>query len=117
MTLKVKKANFVRVVAQIATQPTDNVQEMVVTFEKRTERIQAVAASVVAVSGQQLQLLSATSYADYLNTIRGVSSANNDGFEDRISIRSLGETLGSQALASTGLFPGGLHRNGALRDL
>jgi len=91
--------------AQTSAGPSaTTVQEVVVTAEKRTERLQAVPASIVAVSGAQLQLMSATSYADYLNTIPGVTFANNGGFDDRIFIRGLGDSLSSQAVATTGLY-------------
>jgi len=79
-------------------------EEIVVTAEKRAERLMDVPESVTAVTGESLQQAGAASYGDYLNTIPGVSYLSDGGFFDKIFIRGLADSLGSQDASTTGVY-------------
>jgi iron complex outermembrane recepter protein len=79
-------------------------QEIVVTAQKRSERLSDVPASITAVTGASLQQAGAVSYGDYLNTVPGVSYASDGGFVDKIFIRGLSDSLSSQDASTTGIY-------------
>jgi iron complex outermembrane recepter protein len=79
-------------------------QEIVVTAQKRSERLSDVPASITAVTGASLQQAGAVSYGDYLNTVPGVSYASDGGFLDKIFIRGLSDSLSSQDASTTGIY-------------
>jgi len=78
--------------------------DIIVTAQKRSERVQDVAASIAVVTGDSLQKSGAVNYADYLNSIPSVSYAKNSGFKDKIFIRGLSDTMGSRVLSTTGIY-------------
>ncbi len=80
--------------------PSDDI---IVTAQKRSERVQDVAASIAVVTGDSLQKSGAVTYGDYLNSIPSVSYARNSGFKDKIFIRGLSDTMSSRVLSTTGV--------------
>lgn len=81
----------------------DRLDEIVVTAQKRTERLIDVPMSVTALSGESLQQAGAANFADYIAGVPGVAFAST-GFLDRIYIRGLADTISSQAASATGIY-------------
>ncbi len=87
-----------------ASNPSDlRLEEVVVTAQKRSERLIDVPMSVTAISGESLQQSGAASYADYLTTVPGVSFSET-GFLNKIFIRGLADSMSSQAASTTGIY-------------
>jgi outer membrane receptor protein involved in Fe transport len=78
-------------------------EEIVVTAQKRSERLIDVPMSVTAITGDSLQQQGAVDYGDYLPTVPGVSYAKT-GFLDKIFIRGLADSMSSQATSTTGIY-------------
>lgn len=53
--------------------------DIVVTAQKRSERLQDVPVSIAAVSGDSLRNMDAAGYTDYLNSVPSVSYTKNGG--------------------------------------
>ncbi len=69
-------------VAQIApptAEPSTGLAEIVVTAEKRTERLQDVPSSVSALSGDTLQAMGAREFTDYARSIPGLTFTDSGG--------------------------------------
>jgi outer membrane receptor protein involved in Fe transport len=82
---------------------SNNLDEVVVTAQKRTEKLIDVPMSVTAISGESLQQEGAVSYGDYLPSVPGVAYAKT-GFLDKIFIRGLADAMSSQANSTTGIY-------------
>lgn len=63
-----------------ATDASGGLNEIVVTAERRSENIQDVPVSVSAISGDMLEKLGATGFADYAHTIPNLSFGTGNGF-------------------------------------
>jgi iron complex outermembrane receptor protein len=100
----------------LADQPTDSgtggtpaaagpggLEEIVITAQKRSERLIDVPMSVTAITGDSLQQGGAVNYGDYLTAIPGVSFSST-GFLDKIFIRGLADSMSSQAASTTGVY-------------
>jgi iron complex outermembrane receptor protein len=83
--------------------PDARLSEIVVTAQKRTERLIDVPMSVTALSGESLQQAGAVNFGDYIASVPGVAFAST-GFLDRIYIRGLADTISSQAASATGIY-------------
>ena len=79
-------------------------EEVIVTAQKRAERLQDVPGSVAVETGANLRAMGATDYADFLNSIPSVSYAQNGGYKDKIFIRGLSDSLSSRVLSTTGIY-------------
>ncbi|MBS0274240.1 MAG: TonB-dependent receptor [Proteobacteria bacterium] len=78
----------------------DSIEEVVVTASKRAEKLQNVPMSVSAVSGDALQHLQATSFADLVSLIPSMASSASDPGHTRLILRGIntngiGATLGT----------------------
>jgi iron complex outermembrane recepter protein len=78
-------------------------EEIVITAQKRSERLIDVPMSVTAITGDGLRQQGAVNYGDYLPTVPGVSYAKT-GFLDKIFIRGLADSMSSQATSTTGIY-------------
>src|SRR3984957_8230676 len=78
-------------------------EEIVITAQKRSERLIDVPMSVTAITGDSLQQAGAVNYGDYLTAIPGVSFSST-GFLDKIFIRGLADSMSSQAASTTGIY-------------
>ena len=81
-------------------------QEVVVTAERRTENLQDVPITIQAISGDQLKQLSVTSFNDLLKYTPNVSFSGNGPGTGSIFMRGLGSSgSGNQSLTTTDPFP------------
>jgi iron complex outermembrane recepter protein len=79
-------------------------QEVVVTAEKRVERLQDIPMSVSALSGQYLQETGAESFQDYLTSVPGVSFFQNGGQTNAIFIRGVSSGVDITSSSTTGVY-------------
>lgn len=79
---------------------SNSIEEVVVTANKRAEKLQDVPMSVSAVTGDTLQTLNATSFADLVSLIPSMASSASDPGHTRLILRGIntngiGATLGT----------------------
>jgi iron complex outermembrane receptor protein len=82
-------------VAQSAVEGTDQIQEIVVTAQKREQRIQDIPISVSAISGDDIDRLGARDFHDILLSIPGVSYSSSEPGQSRYSIRGISTAASS----------------------
>ncbi|MBS0421727.1 MAG: TonB-dependent receptor [Proteobacteria bacterium] len=82
------------VAAQTAAEP-DTVSEIVVTAQKRAERIQDIPISVSAISAQDMDRAGAGDFHDLLLSIPGVSFSSSEPGQSRYSIRGISTAASS----------------------
>ena len=80
-----------------AAEPEDpnQIQEIVVTAQKRAERIQDIPISVSAISGEDLERSGARDFKDVLLSIPGVSYSGSEPGQSRYSIRGVSTAASS----------------------
>jgi iron complex outermembrane receptor protein len=89
-----------------ATGTGGELQEVVVTAERRTENLQDVPITIQAISGDQLKQLSVTSFNDLLKYTPNVTFSANGPGTGNIFMRGLGSSgSGNQSLTTTDPFP------------
>jgi iron complex outermembrane receptor protein len=81
----------------------ESLQEIVVTAQKRSEKLIDVPMSVTAITGESLEQAGAVNYEGYLPSVPGVAYAQT-GFLDKIFIRGLADAMSSQANSTTGIY-------------
>jgi iron complex outermembrane recepter protein len=81
--------------AQQATPADDQLEEIVVTAQKREQRLQDVPLSVSAISGDQLNREGARDFHDILLSIPGVSYSSTEPGQSRYSIRGISTAASS----------------------
>jgi iron complex outermembrane recepter protein len=83
--------------AQVAAGPEDanQIAEIVVTAQKRAERIQDIPISVSAISGEDLDRIGARDFKDVLLSIPGVSYSGSEPGQSRYSIRGVSTAASS----------------------
>jgi outer membrane receptor protein involved in Fe transport len=86
-------------------------QEVVVTAEKRSERLQDVPAAISALSGATLEAMGAKSLQDYARTVPGLTYTDMGDGVDKLSIRGLNASTGS---ATVGYYIGETPMAGAV---
>jgi outer membrane receptor protein involved in Fe transport len=79
----------INVLAQDADEPGAVIQEIVVTAQKREQRLQDVPMAVSAVSGAQLEQQGITQFQDLLRNIPGVSASGVEPGQSRYAIRGI----------------------------
>ena len=75
--------------AASAAEPTDNLGEIVVTAQRRSENIQDVPISIQALTGQSLQALNITTFDDYIKFLPNVTSASSGPGQSEVFMRGL----------------------------
>jgi iron complex outermembrane recepter protein len=89
-----------------ATGTGGELQEVVVTAERRTENIQDVPITIQAISGEQLKQLNVTTFNDLLKYTPNVTSSGNGPGTGNIFMRGLGSAgSGNQSQSTTAPFP------------
>lgn len=89
-----------------ATTPGNEIQEVVVTAERRTENLQDVPITVQVMSGDQLQQLNVTSFNDLMKYTPNVTYSGNGPGTGNIFMRGLGSVgSGNQSQSTTAPFP------------
>src|SRR5438128_2060871 len=66
--------------AFVAPTYADTVEVVTVTAERRSENLQSVPLSVTAISGDLLQKMGATNFADYAKAVPNLSYGTGNGF-------------------------------------
>jgi outer membrane receptor protein involved in Fe transport len=86
--------------------PTDMIQEITVTAQRRTENLQDVPISIQALTAENLQQLNIQTFDDYIKYLPNVTSASNGPGQNEVFMRGLSAgSQASQGSGSTGLFP------------
>ncbi len=92
--------------ADTSAAPTDAIQEVVVTAQRRSENMQDVPISIQAMTSETLQQLNVATFDDYIKYLPNVTTANNGPGQNEIFMRGLSAgSQPSQGSASTGLWP------------
>ena len=81
----------------LAAVETDN--ELVVTAQRREEKLSEVPMSISAFGAKDIEQRSITSFTDYASTVPSVAFTNQGGFGSELKIRGIGS--GTQALSPT----------------
>ncbi|MBL8266308.1 TonB-dependent receptor [Steroidobacter sp.] len=81
--------------ANEAAPAEDTITEVIVTATRRAERLQDVPIAISAVGADQLEKLSATSFADYARTVPGVAFVDLGSGRQKVSIRGINVTGGA----------------------
>ncbi|MEA3106014.1 MAG: iron complex outerrane recepter protein [Gammaproteobacteria bacterium] len=82
-------------VAQSAVDAGDQIEEILVTAQKRSERIQDIPISISAISGADLERAGARDIKDVLLSIPGVSYSSSEPGQSRYSIRGVSTAASS----------------------
>jgi len=78
-----------------AAEQGTSLAEIVVTAEKRAERLQDIPASVSALSGDTLQAMGAESFTDYARSIPGLTFTDSGGGRQTPAIRGINPSAGA----------------------
>ena len=78
-----------------SAEPENQIAEIVVTAQKRAERIQDIPISVSAISGEDLERAGARDFKDVLLSIPGVSYSGSEPGQSRYSIRGVSTAASS----------------------
>ncbi len=90
--------------AQVASDGSAALEEVVVTAQKRTQRLQDVPASISALSGELLARKGADSFQAYLNAVPSVSYFQNGGQDNAVFIRGVSGGLNRLSAPTTGVY-------------
>ena len=89
-----------------ASAPSEALQEITVTAQRRTENMQDVPIAMQAFTAQTLQQLNVQTFDDYIKYLPNVTTASNGPGQNEIFMRGLSAgSQPSQGSASTGLWP------------
>src|SRR5690349_19513945 len=85
---------------------SEGITEVIVTAQRRSEKMQDVPISMQALTQQTLQQLNVSTLDDYLKYLPNVTTANNGPGQNEVFMRGLSAgSQPSQGSASTGLWP------------
>ena len=76
------------------------VEEIVVTAEKRSESLQDISQAVTALTEEDIEEKNITSFVDLSAIVPGVTVAKNEGYKTVISIRGVGNETNQNAIAA-----------------
>ena len=76
------------------------VEEVVVTAEKRSESLQDISQAVTALTESDIEEKNITSFVDLSAIVPGVTVAKNEGYKTIISIRGVGNETNQNAIAA-----------------
>ena len=89
-----------------ASAPSEALQEITVTAQRRTENMQDVPIAMQAFTAQTLQQLNVQTFDDYIKYLPNVTTASNGPGQNEVFMRGLSAgSQPSQGSASTGLWP------------
>ena len=84
----------------------DQIQEVIVTAQRRTENMQDVPITIQAMTSEQLAQLNVQTFDDFIKYVPNVTSASSGPGQSAIYIRGLSTTLpGTQGSGGVGSFP------------
>jgi iron complex outermembrane recepter protein len=85
---------------------SEGITEVIVTAQRRSEKMQDVPISMQALTGEALQQLNIKTFDDYLKYLPNVTSASNGPGQNEVFMRGLSAgSQASQGSGSTGLWP------------
>jgi outer membrane receptor protein involved in Fe transport len=85
---------------------SEGITEVIVTAQRRSEKMQDVPISMQALTGQTLQQLNIQTFDDFLKYLPNVTSASNGPGQNEVFMRGLSAgSQASQGSGSTGLWP------------
>jgi iron complex outermembrane receptor protein len=85
---------------------TETIQEIVVTAQRRSEKMQDVPIAMQAITAESLQQLNIKTFDDYVKYLPNVTSASNGPGQNEVFMRGLSAgSQASQGSGSTGLWP------------
>ena len=87
------------------------VEEVVVTAEKRSESLQDISQAVTALTEEDIEEKNITSFVDLSAIVPGVTVAKNEGYKTIISIRGVGNETNQNAIAAPSV---AFHMDGCL---
>ena len=76
------------------------VEEVVVTAEKRSESLQDISQAVTALTDSDIEEKNITTFTDLSAIVPGVTVAKNEGYKTIISIRGVGNETNQNAIAA-----------------
>ena len=76
------------------------IEEIIVTAEKRSESLQDVSQAVTAITDTEIEAKNITSFVDLTAVVPGVTVAKNEGYKTVISIRGVGNETNQNAIAA-----------------
>ncbi len=79
---------------------TQEIEEVVVTAEKRSESLQDISQAVTALTEEDIEEKNITSFVDLSAIVPGVTVAKNEGYKTVISIRGVGNETNQNAIAA-----------------
>lgn len=86
--------------------PSAELQEVIVTANRRSENMQDVPITIQALTGEMLTQLNVATFDDYVKFLPNVSVSSNGPGQGQIYMRGLASTQdGSQSSGATGSFP------------
>src|SRR6202041_2083370 len=87
--------------------PSDAIQEITVTAQRRTENMQDVPITIQALTAETLAQLSVSTFDDFVKYLPNVTAANNGPGQENIYMRGLSANgvSGNQGGGATGPFP------------
>jgi iron complex outermembrane recepter protein len=88
------EAAFAQVQSLSAPAQSENLQEVIVTAQKREENIQAVPISMTAVTGEELEQAGVTNVSDIARLVPGLSVARAGPDQNNIYIRGISSSVG-----------------------
>jgi iron complex outermembrane receptor protein len=92
--------------AASADVPSDEIQEITVTAQRRTENMQDVPITIQALTGETLRQLNVTTFDDFIKYLPNVSQASVGPGQSTIFMRGLGAGItGEQGTGTTGPMP------------
>jgi len=85
---------------------SEGITEVIVTAQRRSEKMQDVPISIQALTGQTLQQLNVTTFDDFLKYLPNVTTASNGPGQNEVFMRGISAgSQASQGSGSTGLWP------------
>jgi iron complex outermembrane recepter protein len=81
-----------------SSQEADTLAEVVVTAEKRSEKLQDVPEAVSALTGSALEAMGAESFTDYARTVPGLTFTDLGAGRQKLSLRGLNSTVGADTV-------------------
>ena len=85
------------------------IEEVIVTAEKRSESLQDVSQSVTAITSSELEVKNIVDFVGLSSVAPGVTVAKNEGYKTIISIRGVGDETNQNAIAAPSV---ALHMDG-----
>lgn len=91
---------FILTLTIVSISEASEIEDVIVTAEKRSESVQDISQSVTAITEDDLDAKNITSFVDISAIVPGVTVAKNEGYKTVISIRGVGNETNQNAIAA-----------------